>query len=218
MSEPEFLTATRSAYDAVAEEYAEAVGDAVWDDPFARAMLRAFAETVRRDGPRPVADVGCGPGRLTGRLHDLGLDAFGVDLSPEMLAIARREQPGLRFEEGSLTALDIADGALGGLVSSYSIIHTPPERLPGVFAEFHRVLAPGGHMLLLFFTHTDASQLAWAFDHKVAPAYRLSIDRVAALLAEAGFAETARLVEQPPEGSVRDFELGHLMVRRPAES
>src|SRR5690606_42063389 len=98
MSEPEFLTATRSAYDAVAEEYAEAVGDAVWDDPFARAMLRAFAETVRRDGPRPVADVGCGPGRLTGRLHGPGPDAFGADPPPENPAIPPREQPDPRLD------------------------------------------------------------------------------------------------------------------------
>ncbi|HEU5127297.1 MAG TPA: class I SAM-dependent methyltransferase [Glycomyces sp.] len=216
MSEPEFLTATRSAYDALAEEYAESVGDTVWNDPFARAMLGAFAETVRQAGPRPVADVGCGPGRLTGRLHGLGLDVFGVDLSPRMLAVARREQPGLRFEEGSLTALDVEDGALGGLVSSYSVIHTPPERLPEVVAEFHRALAPGGHLLLFFYAHTDASQLAWPFDHKVAPAYRLSIDRVAALLADAGFTETARLVEQPGEDSLRGFEHAHVLVRKPA--
>ena len=76
------------------------------------------------------------------------MTAFGVDLSPEMVALARRAHPGLRFDEGSMTALDLPDGALGGIVASYSIIHIPPERLPAVFAEFHRVLAPGGHMLV----------------------------------------------------------------------
>jgi trans-aconitate methyltransferase len=38
----------------------------------------------------PVADVGCGPGNVTAHLHTLGLTAFGVDLSPEMVGLARR--------------------------------------------------------------------------------------------------------------------------------
>lgn len=217
MSEPEFLTTTRSAYDAVAEEYAETFRNTLGDHPFDRAMMGVFAELVRRAGAKPVADVGCGPGHVTGYLHDLGLDAFGVDLSPEMLAIARSEQPGLRFETGSLTALDVEDGALGGLVSRCSIIHTPPERLGGVFTEFHRVLAPGGCVLLIFFADPDDSRLARPFDHGVTLAYRLSIDRVAALLAEAGFAETARLIEQPGEDSRRGFEFAHFLVCKPAE-
>ncbi|WP_026931497.1 class I SAM-dependent methyltransferase [Glycomyces tenuis] len=217
MSEPEFISTTRSSYDAVAEEYAEVVGDAVRGNPFARAMMGAFAELVKEAGASRVADLGCGPGRVTAHLHGLGLDVFGVDLSSEMLAIARREQPGLRFEQGSMAALDVEDGSLGGLVSSYSIIHTPPEELPAVFAEFHRVLAPGGCVLLLFFADTDSSQLAWPFDHKVTLAYRLSVDRVGELLRKAGFAEVARLIEQPPADSERGFEFGHVLVRKPVE-
>ncbi|MFD4664838.1 MULTISPECIES: class I SAM-dependent methyltransferase [Streptomyces] len=46
-----------------------------------------------------------------------------------------------------MTDLDLADGSLGGIIAWYSIVHTPPELLPVVFAEFHRVLAPGGHLL-----------------------------------------------------------------------
>lgn len=215
MSEPEFLTTTRSAYDAAADEYAATFRNTLQDSPFDRAMMGVFAELVGQGGAKPVADLGCGPGRVTAYLHGLGLDVFGVDLSPQMLAIAREEQPRLRFEEGSLTALDIGDGSLGGLVSRCSIIHTPPERLGEVFAEFHRVLAPGGYALLIFFANPDASRLAWPFDHGVTLAYRLSIDHVAALLDSAGFAETARLIEQPGEDSLRGFEFAHFLVRRP---
>jgi len=67
-----------------------------------------------------------------------------------MVAVARRAHPDLRFDEGSMTALDLADGVLGGIVAWYSIIHTPPQRLPVTFTEFHRVLGPGGHLLLAF--------------------------------------------------------------------
>ncbi len=48
-----------------------------------------------------------------------------------------------RFDRGTMATLELADGALPGIVAWYSIIHTPPELLPVVFAEFHRTpLAP----------------------------------------------------------------------------
>ncbi|GAA3223377.1 hypothetical protein GCM10020256_31430 [Streptomyces thermocoprophilus] len=89
-----------------------------------------------------MADLGCGPGRITAYLASLGLSVYGLDLSESMLAIARREHPGLRFEQGSMTRLDLADGDLAGAVCWYSTIHTPDEELPALFAELYRVLAP----------------------------------------------------------------------------
>jgi SAM-dependent methyltransferase len=59
-------------------------------------MLTAFAELVTG----PVADVGCGSGRVTAFLHDLGVPTSGIDLSPRMVAAARRTYPALRFIEG----------------------------------------------------------------------------------------------------------------------
>jgi trans-aconitate methyltransferase len=80
-------------------------------------MPASFAELVRACGAGPVADLGCGPGRVTAHLGDLGVDALGTDLSPAMVAEARSRHPELRFDEGDLTALDLPDGALGGLVA-----------------------------------------------------------------------------------------------------
>lgn len=138
-----YLDKTRQAYDIAAGSYAEIVPPLHGRDPYGIAMLRAFADQVRAESDAgPVADLGCGPGHVTAQLRDLGLDAFGIDLSPRMIAEARRAHPDLRFEEGSMTALDLADDSLGGLVAWYSTVHTPAEVLPVLFAEFHRVLAP----------------------------------------------------------------------------
>lgn len=63
---------------------------------FGWAMLAGFAELVRADGGRPVADFGCGPGHVTAHLDSLGVSAFGIDLSPRMVEIARRRYPDLR--------------------------------------------------------------------------------------------------------------------------
>jgi trans-aconitate methyltransferase len=126
------LDATRTSYDTVADTYATLFGGELAGKPLDRAVLAAFAETVSG----PVADLGCGPGHVTAHLHGLGCPAFGVDLSPEMVAVARRAYPTVSFSLGDMTQLDITSGSLGGIVAFYSIIHLPPELLPVALAEY----------------------------------------------------------------------------------
>ena len=99
---------TRAAYDTVAADSADLFRDELRANVFDRAMLGAFAEVVLADGGGQVADLGCGPGRITGPLHDLGLDVFGIDLSPAMIAVAREALPHLTFEVGSNEAVTFA--------------------------------------------------------------------------------------------------------------
>ncbi|BAS15012.1 malonyl-[acyl-carrier protein] O-methyltransferase [Arthrobacter sp. Hiyo8] len=135
MTEPSDVHATRAAYNTVAVDYAELLRNELHTKPYDRAMLGTFAELVQSSGGEAVADIGCGPGRITAHLRSLGLAAFGIDLSPEMVAVARRDHPSLQFSEGSMEALELADGTLDGIVAWYSIIHTPPARLPRVFGN-----------------------------------------------------------------------------------
>ncbi|MFJ9953464.1 class I SAM-dependent DNA methyltransferase [Kitasatospora sp. NPDC091207] len=216
MTEPEFVTTTRAFYDAVAEDYAEHYRDVLAVRPLDRALLTAFAELVRTDfpGDARVVELGSGPGLVTAYLHGLGLDVSGVDLSPRMVELARRTHPGLRFTEGSLLGLPLADGGLAGAVAWYSIIHTPQERLPEVFAEFHRVLAPGGHLLLAFQVGDRPLRVEQPFGHPVALDFRRGQpDVIAELAAGAGLEVTTRLVREPAgEEKTRQ---ACLLARRP---
>jgi SAM-dependent methyltransferase len=198
VSEPDFLRATRTSYDTIAPDYAERFRDELVARPLDRAMLAGFAELVRAAGLGPVADIGCGTGRVTAHLNSLGLPVFGIDLSPQMVATARRSQPGLRFDVGSMLALDLPDGALGGVMAWYSTIHIPDDRLPGVFAEFGRVLAPGGLVLLAFQVGDETVHRADAVGHAISlDFHRRRPDRVAELLGEADLEVRARLVREP---------------------
>lgn len=196
MSEPEFLTATRDGYDAIAADYDERFAGEMRRLPLERAMLGVFAELVPAGGD--VVEVGSGPGRVTAYLHGLGVNVRGIDLSPRMVELARRTFPDLRFDVGSMTALDIPDEALAGLAAWYSIIHIPPDTLPEVVAEFHRVLAPGGRLLVAFQVGDAPLHFDEAFGHRVdLDFHRLAPDHVAGLLDRAGIPVQARLVRAP---------------------
>ncbi|MFF2848286.1 class I SAM-dependent methyltransferase [Streptomyces sp. NPDC058001] len=215
MSEISYLSAVRESYDTVADTYLERVPRPADLDPLSRATLAAFAEIVRIGGRGPVADVGCGPGLVTAYLTTLGVSAFGVDVSPRMIELARRAHPGLRFDEGSMTALDIGDDTLGGILAWYSIQHTPPERLPEVFAEFHRTLAPGGRLLIGGYVGDDEHiRPAQGYGHPVSYQFHfLSLDRIADLLTRAGLVVSARLEQGPDEGKKRAYV--SVLARKP---
>jgi ubiquinone/menaquinone biosynthesis C-methylase UbiE len=216
--EPAFLRVTRASYDAVAADYAEHFRDELASKPLDRALLAGFAELVQSAGGGPVADIGCGTGRVTAHLHGLGLglDVFGIDLSPQMVEAARRAYPRLRFDVGSMTALDMRDNTVDGLLAYYSIIHIPQERLPQVFAEFYRVLAPGGHALLAFQVGDEPLHLSEALGHAISlDFHRRRPERIAELLREAGLVVRARTLREPEDGAERTPQ-AYLLARKPA--
>jgi SAM-dependent methyltransferase len=207
------LDAIRESYDTVAADYADLLRGALAAAPHDRAVLGLFAELVLAAGGGPVADLGCGPGRITAHLAGLDLDAFGVDLSPGMVGVARRDHPGLRFEVGSLTDLRLGAGSLAGAVAWYSLIHTPTDRLPTVLAGLARVLRPGGELLLAFQAGDEPVRLQHAYGHDVRLVnHRRPPALVEELLAEAGLAVHTRLVRDPvgPERSPQAY----LLARR----
>jgi SAM-dependent methyltransferase len=197
----DWLADTRTSYDLDATGYAEKVSGLLEGSPYLRASLAVFAELVRNAGAGPVADVGCGPGYVTRHLNDLGVDAFGIDLSPEMIAIARRDHPDLRFEVGTMTDLDLADSSVTGVVAFWSVIHVPDDSVPGVFGQFRRVLRQGGSLLVGFHVGDEKRHTSEGYSGRSisVDSHRRRPDQVARWLREAEFTIEAELVLRPDE-------------------
>lgn len=196
-----WLADTRTSYDTVAVSYADQLRNALAGKPYLRATLTSFAEMVRAAGGGPVADVGCGPGHVTAHLRALGVDAFGIDLSPAMIDVARRDHPGLRFDVSSMTDLELADASVAGLLAWWSLIHVPDGEVPTVFKHFRRVLRPSG-LLLLGFHVGDESRLkthGYGGHPMKVHVHRRPPARVRAWLRDAGFAVEAQTLLDPDE-------------------
>ncbi|MBG0853322.1 methyltransferase domain-containing protein [Streptomyces spinoverrucosus] len=203
----------RHFYDAIAEDYVNLARADLDAKPLERALLAAYAELVGGDGE--VADLGCGPGLVTGYLASLGLKVFGLDLSAAMLAVARRENPALRFEQGSMLDLGIPDGHLAGVVSHYSTVHTPTDELPALFKEYARVLAPGGHLLLAFQAGDLPRHLDRPFGHPVSLDFlRRRPEHMTELLTEAGFTLHSRTIREPDPEHNETTPQAFLIARR----
>ena len=167
------------AYARRADEYAQLFGTMTAVHPSDRRLVEAWADAVEGR----VLDAGCGPGHWTHHLATRGLDARGIDAVPRFVARARAAYPSVRFDVGSLDAIDEPDGALGGILSWYSIIHHEPERIAVPLAEFARVLRPGGTLVVGYFDGAAVEP----FDHAVARAYRWPATELGARLEDCGF-------------------------------
>jgi len=138
---------TRESFNLAAEKYYELFKDEMRQKEYDRLLLDRFAGNF--NSKSTICDMGCGPGHITRYLFDKGLDVFGVDISEKCIEIAKRENPEMRFQVMDMARLDIADESIDGIISFYSIIHTPKQFVNRLFCEFNRVLKKHGRLLIV---------------------------------------------------------------------
>lgn len=198
------------AYDTVAEDYAAYLPDTRWEAPLDLAMVDAFAIAVTAGNDAQVLDAGCGTGRMSQYLIERGCSVEGVDLSPGMVAVARRNHPGVVFTVGSLTELPYPDDQFAGVMLWYSIIHTPPAGQARIFAEATRVLRPAGYLLIGFQAGEGTRDVSGAyrqFGHEIELDRHLyTADEIGSRIEAAGLREVCRLVRRA-QGNERDDQV-----------
>ena len=205
----------RAAHDVLAELYAGRLADALDRMPAERAVLGLFCDlTLAADLGTSVGDVGCGTGRLEPYLAARGLSPRGIDLSPEMIRVARRDHPGFDFDTADLRDLPFEDGSLAGVACWYSLMYLAPSGRPAAFREIARVVKPGGYLVTAFKAGDSqvrrggrSTGLGVEFD-----LYWLSPDEMDRRVADAGFA-TVFWGGRPAEGQEGSPQ-GYLLAQR----
>jgi SAM-dependent methyltransferase len=131
------------------------VGNAQAYDRITGVLLGGFYDAVAADiaataaSGAAVLDVGCGPGHLTRRLADLGLEATGIDLDPDMIerAGARGAPEAVgRYLAADVAALPFEDDAFDIVASTLSMHHWADAEAG--LAEMGRVVRPGGTIVI----------------------------------------------------------------------
>lgn len=128
-------------------------GYRVWSQTYDQPGNGLFApeESIVREivDPLPAGvalDAACGTGRHSEYLTARGHQVIGVDSSPEMLDRARAQVPDAQFRLGELKQIPVPDDHVELTVCALALNHVPDLR--PVFAEFARVLRPGGHLVI----------------------------------------------------------------------
>jgi len=183
-----------SHFREVAESYDRLrPADDSWWEVFER-MVAAGDLSRRR-----TLDVGCGTGTFASALAKQGAKVWGVDASPEMLAVARAKGGRARFKEGSAEALPFKDDWFERVVMRLSLQHVDRPR---ALAEAARVLAPGGRIVIASFDpkHFSSHWLSGLFPSlaEIDEARFPDADTLGNDLRAAGFAEpTFERLPQP---------------------
>lgn len=202
----------RRSYDAVAEEYAAGFRNELAGKPLDRALLACLAEQA--DDGAPIADLGCGPGHVAAWLAGHGVSTVGIDLSPGMIAVGRREYPAVEFREGDLLELPAADGEFAAAVALYSIVHLRPGELGPAFDEIHRVLRSGALFLVAVHVGSEVRHLAEWWGHAVDVDFRFfQPPDIAEAIERAGFRIEMRLERLSYPGEV-ETRRAYLLARR----
>ncbi|SEN55253.1 class I SAM-dependent DNA methyltransferase [Actinacidiphila rubida] len=149
------------AFDAIGDRYDEAF-------PHKEGQIEAggWLTASLPEGAR-VLDLGCGTGLPTARqLADAGLRVTGVDLSPGMLDLARRNVPGGEFVRADIG--DLADGGalaekgFAGVTAFFALLMLPRAEIPQALQAIHRLLEPGG-LLALSMVEADVDDMQIPF-------------------------------------------------------
>ncbi|MFZ6052519.1 class I SAM-dependent methyltransferase [Halocola ammonii] len=127
-------------------------------DPYLTSKL---IEHLRPQTGKLYLDIGCGTGNYTNELAKHGVDLIGIDPSEKMLNEARLRNKQVDWRIGTAEDTGLPDSFVDGIVASLTIHHW--SDLKASFDELHRVLKPGGRIVI--FTSTPVQMKGYWLNH-----------------------------------------------------
>lgn len=132
-----------NTYNKIAKIYTNKYFEDLVDSPFIDKFLSLLPQSAR------ILDIGCGPGNFTGYIKKKGFFVEGIDLSKEMLKVARQKVPEGKFQIMDMRDLKFQDENFDGLLAAYSLIHIPSEEMTKTLRGFYRILKIEGLILII---------------------------------------------------------------------
>jgi SAM-dependent methyltransferase len=155
-------TVSGEAYDATYERRAAAGED-----------VHGEANFVERFAPASVLDAGCGTGRVGRELARRGIDVVGVDIDPEMLAVARAKGPEADWRLADLGTVELGRTFDAIVMAGNVMIFLAPGSEGRVVENLVRHLAPGGVLIAGF--QVQAGRLSIGRYDEIASEARLTL-------------------------------------------
>jgi ubiquinone/menaquinone biosynthesis C-methylase UbiE len=200
-------------YNKVAVAYAVRFVDELEYKPMDRSLLRAFLDRNKRKGI--LADLGCGPGHTTNYLYQQGCtNIVGIDISTEMLKIARARFPHLYFKEANFLELDYPDGHFGAAIAFYAIVNLDYLQVKLAFKEVYRVLANEGELLCSFHAGDQLVCLSNFLEQPVDIEFsQFEVRKIREIVEETGF-KVVDIIQRAPYSIEAQTERAYIWVRK----
>jgi len=133
-------------------------------DPLLRALRRRITAICVEQGLTEVIDIACATGAQCRSLYRAGINPVGVDLSPAMIAQARKASPpGIRYVVGSAVVLPFEPGTFPGAILSLCLHEHFPSERERMLSEAYRVVRPGGALIIAEYSRPRRMNLTWGF-------------------------------------------------------
>jgi cyclopropane fatty-acyl-phospholipid synthase-like methyltransferase len=207
-------TEVTAAYNEVARTYADKYQDEILFKPKVGEFLADFVAAVPPDGV--ICDMGCGPGQVARYVHHrLGRAAAGIDLSPEMIRIAAELNPSIPFRAADVLQMTETE-VYEAIIGLYFIVNFPVAVLDELFGKLHRLLKPGGQLLLSF--HLGEDQLRRVEDFlnsgKSLDFYFFRPETIREKLLQNGFTVTDTRLRDPYPGVEYESQRAYVFAKK----
>ena len=129
-----------STYNKIADVYTNQYFNDLTDTPYIDRFLEKLPKGAK------VLDVGCGPGEFSKYILARGFNIQGIDLSEEMVRLAKNKVPEVKFDVMDMRNLRFKNETFEGLLVAYSLIHIPSDEIAKTLKGFWRVLKKHGYL------------------------------------------------------------------------
>ena len=180
-----------SIYNKIAESYAKE-----FSEP--SDHIDDFLKLIPKNGK--ILDVGCGVGVDANYIQSKGFEVVGIDLSEEMLKLAKQKFPYIDFRLMDIRKINFEPNSFDGIFASFSLIHIPKKDIPNILKKFYQILKINGVIYVAL--HEGKSEEIFV-DEPLKPGEKLflniySYKEIKNLLVESKF-EIIKKYERKPE-------------------